>query len=382
MKISVQKEQFAEVAKVAAILGDNGFNFAPEYFLAMSPYTIDSLRVYFQSGAIQAHMTLSADATTMGEGFCLPKNECMRFLEASNGEFVDIQVDGNNAKLKSGRSSMKAITLDMASFPLPDLDKAPIMSVQVSAKALQSALALAAMGTVSQSVNDSLGAYLMPDGRMLRIYSTDGKIMTHTAIEEIVLSGASLPEPVVIAMKTCQSIIKALNHLDASEMHIHFTDNDVVFSDVEHTWDIHCLKVANPKSIQFDRLLQAESSPICSITDNDGLEECLDISTSISNDKQNVVAMKVEDNVLTMALDNDRGQSKSAFDVAMHNAYQTFVPSLPIYAFLKFCRKYGQEGVIHIDKVNAPSAQPTRLTYTGDAQFIMEPTMVIAPYTA
>lgn len=382
MKISVEKEKFAEVAKVAAILGENGFNFAPEFFLAMVPHAADSLRVYFQTGPIQARMTLPADASGMGEGVCLPKNECMRFLDAAQGEWVEIQADGNTAKLKSGRSSMKAVTLEMSSFPLPDAHKEPILTVQVGAKALVAALALAAMGTVSQSVSDSLGAYLMTDGRMLRVYSTDGKIFTHTGIEEIVLSGENLSGPVVLSTKICQLLIKAFHHLDASEMHIHFNENDVVFADVDNTWNIHCLKVSDPKTVNFERLLQADSTPVCSIPDNDGLEECLDTSTAISSDKQNVVAMKVEDNVLTMALDNDRGQSMSAFDVEMHHAYQTYVPSLPIYAFLKFARKYGSEGTIHMDKVNAPSAQPTRLTYRGDAQFIMEPIMIIAPYTA
>lgn len=380
MKLSIEHGKLAEVAKVAAILGDSGFNFTPEYFLALVQESDDSMRAHFQSGAIQANMLLPVISSSIGrqKGVCIPKNETLRFLSAANGETVNMEVSGNTAKLKSGKSLMKAVTLDLNAFPLPAPETSGSAVISVNAQALKAALSLA---NVSAS-NDSLGAYLEYDSGTLYVYSTDGKALLHSGIKAELVEGDGKVTPVSLSSKTSLPLTKALTHFECEQVQISFNEGDVTFSDIDGTWNIRTLKISEFKPVQWGRLLHSESVSLCSIADSADMESCLDISTSISNEKKNVVTVKVsEDNTLTMMLTNDRGESQSAFEVVTHAPYEALTSSMYVYAFLGFCRKHGENGCIELSKLNAPSANPLRLSYTSDARFVADPTIVIAPYT-
>lgn len=381
MKISIEHSKLAEVAKVAAILGDSGFNFTPEYFLALVQESDDAMRAHFQSGAIQASMLLPVLSSSIGHqhGVCIPKNETLRFLSAANGETVNMEVSGNTAKLKAGKSLMKAVTLDIDGFPLPNSEIHCASVIQVSAQSLKAALSLTNVGSSS----DSLGTYMEYDDGTLYVYTTDGKALLHSGISASLVSGNPKVEPVSLSMKTALPLAKALGHFECEQVQICFNESDVTFRDPGNMWNIRTLKLADIKPVQWERLLNSETVALCSISDSADMESCLDISTSISNEKKNVVAMSVsKDNTLTMTLSNDRGESQSAFEVTTHAPYQALTSSLYIYAFLGFCRKHGENGSIELFKLNAPSANPLRLSYTGDSRFSSDPTIVIAPYTA
>lgn len=380
--MKINHDDFLSVAKIAAILGENGFDFKPEYFLALSPDTAENIMVHVQSGPIQARMSLPVTENTMGDkGFCLPRNECMRFLGASNSDTVSIQVDDRIARIRSGRSSMKVVTISIDSFPLAAPIGDTLLSTEVDATTLQAALALAVVG--NNGVAESLGVYFHPYLGDLHIYSTDGKIFSHSAIKMDTLKtdGGKHEDAAVVPIKTAQSLLKAFKHFDVERIQIHFTENDLIFSDVGNTWNIHTQKVAHPKSVAWDRMLNAESVLLCTILDNEAMTESLDISTSISSDKQNVVTLKVaEDNILSLSMNNDRGESKSEFEVETHSPYQTFTPSAPVYAFLGFCRKHGHNGVFHLGRLDMSNSNPLKLSYDDDDRFVASPSMIIAPY--
>ncbi|WP_155270493.1 hypothetical protein [Acidithiobacillus thiooxidans] len=380
--MKINHDDFLSVAKIAAILGENGFDFKPEYFLALSPDTAENIMVHVQSGPIQARMSLPVTENTMGDkGFCLPRNECVRFLGASNSDTVSIQVDDRIARIRSGRSSMKAVTISIDSFPLAAPIGDTLLSTEVDATTLQAALALAVVG--NNGVAESLGVYFHPYLGDLHIYSTDGKIFSHSAIKMDTLKtdGGKHEHAAVVPIKTAQSLLKAFKHFDVERIQIHFTENDLIFSDVGNTWNIHTQKVAHPKPVAWDRMLNAESVPLCTILDNEAMTESLDISTSISSDKQNVVTLKVaEDNILSLSMNNDRGESKSEFEVETHSPYQTFTPSAPVYAFLGFCRKHGNNGVFHLGRLDMSNSNPLKLSYDDDDRFVASPSMIIAPY--
>ncbi|OCX69422.1 hypothetical protein A6M27_12265 [Acidithiobacillus thiooxidans] len=382
--MKINHDDFLSVAKIAAILGENGFDFKPEYFLALSPYTAENIMVHVQSGPIQARMSLPVTENTMGDkGFCLPRNECVRFLGASNSDTVSIQVDDRIARIRSGRSSMKAVTISIDSFPLAVPIGDTLLSIEVDATTLKAALALAVVGNTG--LGEPQGVYFHPYLGDLHIYSTDGKVISHSAIKMDMLKtdDAKHENASTVPLKIAQTLLKAFKHFDKERIQIHFTENGLIFSDVGNTWNIHTQIVDNPKRFPWEAyILNAKYVLLCVITDNERMTETLDISTSISSDKLNAIALSVaEDNILSLSMNNDRGESKSAFEVETHNPYQMFTSSAPVHAFLGFCRKYGNNGVLHLGRLDMPNTIPLKLSYEGDDRFVISPSMSIAPCT-
>lgn len=359
--MKINKESAMRVVKLANIVGESGFDFSAMHFMALIP-SGDGLEVHFVNSTITAKMQMPM-AEGPATGVCLPKKEVLRFMEACNGDDIDIQVDGELARLKHGKSRMTAKTIVLEGFPFPTpIDAA--FSVPVQARHLQAALSLCC-GLVSVSVESAnLDVHLALD-QGLRAYTTDGKNLAHAEIpldDTVSAALAGAQTDICLSVKTANTLIKMLDMLEEeSQVELLISDRGLILEDPMHQWSFQCALKCDAKAVPWRRIDEQQTQEICRAPNIEAIQDSMEVCMSVADDKHVAVMIAIKADSFSFELENEKGSSSgSTTDIEVLHQHMGYVPFLPIKALFAFCRKFSSTGQLHISEIGLPHAKPLK----------------------
>lgn len=364
--MKINKESAMRVVKLANIVGESGFDFSHMHFMALLPSSQeDELEAHFANNSISAKMRFPMSEGPAQE-VCLPKKEVLRFLAACKESDINIQVNGDTARLNQGKSRMTARTIPVSGFPFP-LDEPSRFRIPVTASHLQAALHLCCGLASAAHEAANLAIHIaLDDG--LQIYTTDSKNLAHAEIpldSEDAAAFAGEQVDISLSVKTANTLLKLLDSLDEEERVVmKITERSLVLHDLAQQWSCHCLLKVDGPSVPWRRVAEQQRiQKICDITNIDAMQDSMEVCMSVSDDKYVAVMLTVDDDALSLELENEKGSSTgSTTEIDVVQPHRSYVPFLPLKVLFSFCRKFNDAGPgqLRISKIELPQGNPLK----------------------
>lgn len=212
---------------------------------------------------------------------------------------IDVDVEGDKAKVKSGRSRFTLSTLPANEFPKADgLKDAQLVTLTV--EELQKALQSTAFSMAQQDVRFYLNGLLLEiSSQRLSCVATDGHRLAYSVSET--KAEPETPVRVIVPRKSVGELQRLLGTAEPDdEVTIHVTPQQlqVVLNDVRLT-----TKLIDGSFPDYNRVIPVDSNKELLI-DCDSLKQALTRASVLSNEKYRGVRLALETGLVTITTNN------------------------------------------------------------------------------
>ena len=211
---------------------------------------------------------------------------------------VRLEVDGERAQVRSGRSRFTLTTLPAGDYPSSDTLTGELR-ITVKAGELKRLIELTHFAMAQQDVRYYLNGLLLDMGDdVLRAVATDGHRL---AIAEMTVDTGSTPRQVIVPRKGISELLRLLGSGD-DEVTIDVGSNavQVTLPDVRLT-----SKLIDGKFPDYRRVVpKSEDSDKVVVVDRELLRQSLSRAAILSNDKYRAIRLCLEPNVLRVVANN------------------------------------------------------------------------------
>jgi DNA polymerase-3 subunit beta len=224
---------------------------------------------------------------------------------------VRLEVDGERALLRSGRSRFSLATLPAVDYPSSD-SLAGELRITVAEGALKRLIELTHFAMAHQDVRYYLNGLLLDIGDgILRAVATDGHRL---AIAEMAAETGDTPRQVIVPRKGISELLRLLGSGDEG-VTIELGSNaiQVTLPDVRLT-----SKLIDGKFPDYRRVVpKEEDSDKTVVVDRELLRQSLSRAAILSNDKYRAIRLCLEPNVLRVVANNpEQEEAEDAVEVA------------------------------------------------------------------
>jgi len=224
---------------------------------------------------------------------------------------VRLEVDGERALLRSGRSRFSLATLPSVDYPSSD-ELSGELRLSVGAGALKRLIELTHFAMAHQDVRYYLNGLLLDIGDgVLRAVATDGHRL---AIAEMAAETGDTPRQVIVPRKGISELLRLLSSGD-EEVTIEVGSNaiQVTLPEVRLT-----SKLIDGKFPDYRRVVpKEEDSDKTVVVDRELLRQSLSRAAILSNDKYRAIRLCLEPNVLRIVANNpEQEEAEDEVEVA------------------------------------------------------------------
>lgn len=232
---------------------------------------------------------------------------CRTLPEAAE---LDFQIDGDRARLKSGRSRFTLATLPAAEFPSTEVPE-PIAQFAIAQGRLRQLLEDTQFAMAQQDVRYYLNGLLLeltPD--ILRTVATDGHRLSLSEAE--IKTGVTTPVQIIVPRKGVQELLRLLDHSDdeitlqVGSNHLRIDTSRIQFTS----------KLIDGRFPDYQRVIPTAGDNVL-YADRETLRQSLTRTSILSNEKYRGIRLILQTNMLkALAHNPEQEEAEEEVEVA------------------------------------------------------------------
>jgi len=278
---------------------------------------------------------------------------------------VHLEVDGDRAQLRSGRSRFTLTTLPAVDYPSSD-SLSGELHLTVKERELKRLIELTHFAIAHQDVRYYLNGLLLDIGEgLLRAVATDGHRL---AIAEIPVASVDSARQIIVPRKGISELLRLLGSGD-DEAIIDVGSNaiQITLPEVRLT-----SKLIDGKFPDYRRVVPTqEDSDKTVVVDRELLRQCLARASILSNDKYRAIRLSLEPNVLRVVANNPEQEEAEDEVEVVYEGEALEIGFNVSYLIDALTALPGEEAVIHLG--DSDSSCLITPKGEGDCQYVVMP---------